>query len=109
MKKIFMLFIVAGMFSFLACGPSAEEKAAAEKARQDSINAVIEKAKADSIAAVEQARADSMAAAEQARQDSIAAAEAAKASKPKTSAPKPKVEEPKKTENKSRPGATKVK
>jgi hypothetical protein len=90
MKKLFTLFLVAGMFSFLACGPSAEEKAAIEKAKQDSI-AAVEKAKQDSIAAVEQAKQDSInAAAEKAKQDSIAAAEA-KAKKPaikKTVAPK---------------------
>ena len=35
MKKLFAMFVVAGMVAFVACGPSAEEKA--EKARQDSI------------------------------------------------------------------------
>ena len=39
MKKLFTLVAVAGMFTFVACGPSAEEKAAAEKLRQDSIAA----------------------------------------------------------------------
>jgi hypothetical protein len=56
MKKLFAMFVVAGMVAFVACGPSAEEKA--EKARQDSI------AQADSVAAlaVEQTRlADSTA------------------------------------------------
>ena len=50
MKKLFAMFVVAGMVAFVACGPSAEEKA--EKARQDSI------AQADSLAnvAAEQAR-----------------------------------------------------
>ena len=46
-----------------SCGPSAEEKAAAEKMRQDSIQSVMDKMAADSIAAVqaiEQARMDSM-------------------------------------------------
>ena len=42
MKKLFAMFVVAGMVAFVACGPSAEEKA--EKARQDSI------ALADSLA-----------------------------------------------------------
>ena len=69
MKKLFAMFVVAGMVGFVACGPSAEEKA--EKARQDSI------ALADSLTnvAAEQARlADStaMAAAEAAHADSIA-------------------------------------
>jgi len=44
MKKLFAMFVVAGMVAFVACGPSAEEKA--EKARQDSI------ALADSLASV---------------------------------------------------------
>jgi len=52
MKKILTLVAVAGMFTFYACGPSAEEKAAKEKAKQDSIasveaaNAAAEAAKA---------------------------------------------------------------
>ena len=78
MKKLFAMFVVAGMVAFVACGPSAEEKA--EKARQDSIRI------ADSIAKVEaekQRVADSIAMAEQAAKekaiaDSIAAAEANK-------------------------------
>lgn len=37
MKKLFSLMAVAGMFTLVSCGPSAEEQAAAEKARQDSI------------------------------------------------------------------------
>ncbi len=37
MKKFASLLLVAGMFSFFACGPSQEEKDAIEKARQDSI------------------------------------------------------------------------
>lgn len=64
MKKLFTLVIAGGMMAFYACGPSAEEIAAKEKAKQDSIH------RADSIAAAEAA------AKEQARQDSIAAAEA---------------------------------
>ncbi len=71
--------MIAGMMSFVACGPSAEEQAAAQ-AKADSL-------KADSIAqveaaaaAVEQAKADSIAqveaAAAQATADSIAAADA---------------------------------
>jgi len=110
MKKLFAFFLFAGMVAFIACGPSAEEKAAAEKAKQDSINAAIEMVKQDSINAAEQAKQDSIAAvaAEQARQDSIAAAE--KAAKPKAKAkPAPKKEEPKgPTKTQGRPGATKV-
>jgi hypothetical protein len=63
MKKLFAMLVVAGMVGFVACGPSAEEKA--EKARQDSMNNVaIEQARiADSTAqaAVEAAHADSIA------------------------------------------------
>jgi hypothetical protein len=40
MKKLFTLVAAASMFTFVACGPSAEEKAAMEKAKQDSIAAV---------------------------------------------------------------------
>ena len=39
MKKLFSLALVAGMFSLVACGPSAEEKAAEEKRVADSIAA----------------------------------------------------------------------
>ena len=57
MKKLFTLFLFAGMMAFVACGPSAEEKAAKEKAIQDSITAVKEQAKQDSImAAVEKVK-----------------------------------------------------
>lgn len=109
MKKLFAFFLFAGMVSFLACGPSAEEKAAAEKAKQDSINAAMEMAKQDSInAAAEQAKQDSInAAIEKAKQDSITAAQ--KAVKPKAKAATKKVE-PKKgpTKTEGRPGATKV-
>ena len=73
MKKLFGLLMIAGMMSFVACGPSAEEQAA-EQARLDSLTA-------DSIAQVEAAAAeqtivnDSIAqvkVAEQAKADSIA-------------------------------------
>ena len=69
MKKLFAMFVIAGMVGFVACGPSAEEKA--EKARQDSI------ALADSLAVVaadQQRIADSTAQAEveAAHADSIA-------------------------------------
>ncbi len=36
MKKIFTLAMIAGMFSLVACGPSAEQKAADEKRIGDS-------------------------------------------------------------------------
>ena len=66
MKKVFTLVAAASMFTFVACGPSAEEKAAKEKATQDS------------IAAVEAAKVAEEAAKAQAAQDSINAVNAAK-------------------------------
>ena len=80
MKKVLSLIAVAGMFAFVACGPSAEEKEAMDKARQDSIETV-EKARQDSIAQaaeMEKARQDSMAAA-QASADTTKTEEAAPA------------------------------
>ena len=78
MKKLIGLLAIAGMV-FLSCGPSAEEKAALEQAKQDSIA----KVQADSIAAVEAAAAEA-AALEQARLDSVRVADslAAIAAKP---------------------------
>lgn len=58
MKTLAQILVIAGLASFVACGPSAEQKA--EQARLDSIRI------ADSIALVQQA--------EQARMDSINAA-----------------------------------
>ena len=81
MKKVFSIIAVAALTAtFVACGHSKEELEAAEKAKADSIAAVVladslaNVAKADSIAAVEKAAADSLAAA--AAADSIAKAEA---------------------------------
>jgi len=54
MKKLLALLMIAGMFSVVACGPSAEEKAKMEEAA---------KAAADSAAAAAQAAADQAAAA----------------------------------------------
>ncbi|MFN8255171.1 MAG: hypothetical protein U0W24_05745 [Bacteroidales bacterium] len=62
MKRLLQLVVVAGMMSFLACGPSAEDQAK-EQARLDSL-------KQDSIAKAEEAAK----AAEMAKQDSIAKA-----------------------------------
>ena len=45
MKKVLSIALLAGMFAFYACGPSAEEKAAADKASQDSANAAAAAAK----------------------------------------------------------------
>lgn len=61
MKKLLTFATAAGMLAFIACGPSAEEKAKADKMKQDSIHM------ADSI---NQAKA---AAAMKMKQDSIAA------------------------------------
>ncbi len=84
MKKLLSLIAVAGIFAFVACGPSAEEKAAAEQKIQDSIAQVEQQRINDSIAAAEQAVNDSIAAAEQQRiNDSIAAVEAKPAKKGK--------------------------
>ena len=66
MKKLFALLVVAGMVSFVACGPSAEEKAAkaaADSARvADSLKVIEEQQTkvADSIAAAQKV-ADSLA------------------------------------------------
>jgi hypothetical protein len=38
MKKSILFLLAVGMFAFTSCGPSAEEKAAAEKAKADSIH-----------------------------------------------------------------------
>ncbi len=84
MKKLLSVIAVAGMFAFVACGPSAEEKAAAEQKIQDSIAQVEQQRIADSVAAAEQVINDSIAAVEAKRiQDSIAAAEAKPAKKGK--------------------------
>jgi hypothetical protein len=61
MKKILSMLMLAGIVTFIACGPSAKEKA--EKAKQDSIMMadsiakveMMAKQKADSIAMVEKA------------------------------------------------------
>ena len=62
MKKILSLTLLAGMIAFSACGPSAEEKAATEKATQDSIAAAEAMMKEAEAQAMEAAKADSMAA-----------------------------------------------
>ena len=59
MKKLLLSLAVAGMFAFLACGPSAEE--VAEQAKLDSLKAdSIMKVQAVSIATVEKAIQDSI-------------------------------------------------
>lgn len=77
MKKILSFIVIAGFATLISCGPSAEEKAAVEKARQDSIQAAMDKMTADSLASVQAAAQkmmqDSMALAT-AKADSMAAA-----------------------------------
>ena len=58
MKKVLSIALVAGMFAIYSCGPSAEEKAAAEKQKQDSVAAAEQAAQA---AAQAQASIDSTA------------------------------------------------
>ena len=101
MKKVFTLVAAASMFTFVACGPSAEEKAAKEKATQDSI-AAVEAAKAAEEAAKAQATQDSLNAINAAKEaeakriaDSTAEAEAHKSKK---AVAKPKTMEQKKQE-----------
>lgn len=71
MKKVLFITAVISSLAIVSCGPSAEEKAAAEQARLDSI-AQAEKAYNDSVAAVEAAAA---AEAEAAAQDTTAVTE----------------------------------
>lgn len=97
MKKVLSLIIISGFAALIACGPSAEEKAAAEKARQDSINAVMAQMEADSLAAVEMEKAKMDSINNAMIADSIAKAE--EAAKKKTGMrPKPKTTEEKKVE-----------
>lgn len=92
MKKFLSLLIIIGFTTLIGCGPSAEEKAAAEKMRQDSINAVMAQMATDSMnaaqALVEKARLDSMEVAMKA--DSILKAEAKKKPVKVQTKPKPK-------------------
>ena len=81
MKKLFSVLVLAGFTALVACGPSAEEIAAKEKAKADSI-AAAQKAIDDSIAAAEAAKADSIAAAAQKVADSLAAVAKQKGTKP---------------------------
>jgi hypothetical protein len=108
MKKLLSILLSAGIVMLIACGPSAEEKAAAEKAVQDSI-AKVQKAQEDSMAAAQQAamekaKADSTAAVEKMKADSVAAAMEKKKTTAKKPAPK-KIEKGQPLPN--RPGAVK--
>ena len=98
MKKVILFTIGAGMFSFTACGPSAEDLAAKEKAKQDSIH-MADSLAAEAAAAVEKARQDSIAGAEaaaveKAKADSTRMADSLAALKKSTPKSKPKPKEP---------------
>ena len=84
MKKLLGLLVIAAMFTFVACGPSAEELE--QKRIADSTHVADslakEQQKADSIAKAEAAAA-AAAELEKQKQDSIAKAEADKANKGK--------------------------
>ena len=99
MKKLIALLITISFATLIACGPSAEEKAAAEKARQDSINAVMAQMVTDSMnaaqALIEKARQDSLI--KVAHADSIAM----EIAKKKSSAIKPKKEVNSKTDTRT--------
>jgi hypothetical protein len=58
MKKVLSTVLVASLFALVACGPSAEDKAAAEKAKNDSIAAAMAQ---DSMAAAAAAASNAMA------------------------------------------------
>lgn len=96
MKKVLTLVAVAGMFSFIACGPSAEEIAAKEKAKQDSIAAVeAQKAAEEAAKAAEEAAKAAEEAKQKAIQDSIAKAAEEAAAKASKGKPAPKTQEQK--------------
>jgi hypothetical protein len=84
MKKLLGLLVIAAMFTFVACGPSADEIEAKRIADSTHIadSLLKEQQKADSIAKAEAAAA-AAAEAERVKQDSIAKAEADKGKKGK--------------------------
>ena len=55
MKKLFALLMIAGMFSLVACGPSAEEKAKAEAEATKSVDQAVEKASTEAAPAADSA------------------------------------------------------
>src|SRR5258706_11668799 len=100
MKKLLSIALVAAIATLVSCGPSAEEKAKMEQAKQDSI-AAVQKTHDDSVAAAnaaaEKAKQDSVnMAMEKAKQDSMEAANKKKAMKPASKTNKQKMEEDKK-------------
>ncbi len=60
MKKLLTIATAAGFLAFIACGPSAEDKAKAEKAKADSMH-MADSVKAATAAAMMKAKADSAA------------------------------------------------
>src|ERR1041385_2518383 len=49
MKKNLLILFTSVMLAFYACGPSAEQKAAMEKAKMDSVAAAVKRATEDSL------------------------------------------------------------
>ena len=85
MKKVLTLVTIAGMFTLVACGPSAEEIAKKEKAKQDSIlTEETAKAATDSTAKYEEEMKEKMTADSIAKHEAAHPAKGAKA----TAAPK---------------------
>jgi hypothetical protein len=108
MKKLLYLVALTGFAAIVACGPSAEEKAAAEKMRQDSINAVNQKMIDDSMAnaqLLEKARQDSAMLAMQRDSAEKAEADAKKTVKPRTKPAPVKAEEGMPKVGSKKPGA----
>jgi len=62
MKKVLSIALVAGMFSFISCCQSQQEKDAAEKAKQDSIAAAMAQDSMAAAAAAASAMVDTAAA-----------------------------------------------
>ena len=73
MKKIITLISASCLALVISCGPSAEEKAKLEQQTKDSLNAVMEQHRQDSIALAEHAIQDSLAAVQKAANDSLMA------------------------------------
>lgn len=59
MKKLLTIAAVTGMLAFIACGPSAEDKAKAEKAKADSMH-MADSMKAAQAASMMKMKQDSM-------------------------------------------------
>ena len=97
MKKFAYLLGTVAISLVVSCGPSAEEKAAAEKHIADSLALVEEARIQDSLMMVETARQDSLAQVALAAADSLrnlAIADSIAAASKKANAPKPKPKKP---------------